>query len=348
MNIYALDSNFNMVSIGIPYSDLSWTRKYYDFGEFNMTVPISVYDTSWEYIGTDERKELGIIQKIIKPDNDNDYVTIWGFFLEKLLDYKACYPRYKGNVAQTETAVRNIFSAFKDDLNIKLGAANNPLLGNRTESDFSDDRLGTKLYSICESREISYSVVYDYDANDMTFKVWQGKDRTQSQSLNTYQVFSLEFGNIGASEVNLDSSDYYNYAIVPCNGNNDNVEQNVYYVDLTNGEFRREIVLDHRGDKPEENESMDNFRNRIIEEATLELLEYLPIEEIDVSPLTENEYMIDYDLGDKCDVILSNLGISFETRIVEIEETFTPEGHTIKVGLGNKRITSLGRLANRV
>lgn len=344
MDIYALDAHYNVISVGIPYVNLQWTRRYYDFGEFTVQVALENYDPNWAFIGTPERPELGMVQKVFQTGSESVNVQISGFFCEKMLDDKTCYPRYIGDVAKTETAVRNIFTKYKDDLPITLEAANNPLLGDRTQSNFSDDELGTKLYNILEPRELSYSVTYDYVSNALRMKVWQGVDRTQSQSKNSYQVFSMEFANIGSRTVNIDESDYKNYGIVPCNGDDDNNERNVYYVDLSKGGYKKEIVIDKRGEHPDDGESMADFKTRMEEEGLEKLLGYAIVEDINVNPVSDAEYLVDYDLGDKCDVLFSDIGVELETRIVEIVEVFKASGHTLTIGLGNKRISNIRRL----
>lgn len=344
MDLYALDKNYNVVAVGIPYDNLQWNRRYYDFGDFTMQLALEFFDPDWAFIGTPERPELGMIQKIYESGDNDVQVQVSGFFCEKMLDDKTVYPRYIGDASKTETAVRNIFTKYKDDLPITLKPANTTLLGDRTQSNFSDDQLGTKLYSILEPRELSYSVTYDYINNRLSMGVWQGVDRTQSQTRNSYQVFSLEFGTIGKRTVNIDNSDFKNYAIVPCNGNEDNIEQNTYYVDLSNGGYKKEVVLDFRGERPDENESMSDYKSRIEEAALEKLMGYQPVEDIEINPVSDAEYMVDYDLGDKCDVLLSDIGVKLETRIVEVLEVFKASGHTLTIGLGNKRISNIRRL----
>lgn len=345
MNIYALDKNFQLVSTGIPYSNLQWNRKYYEAGDYVIQMPKSVYMTEWAYIGTNDRPELGMVQKV-KIEGEND-VTISGFFCEKMLDDKTCYPRYTGDATKTETAVRSIFTKYKDDLPIILAAVNNPLLGDRTQSDFSDDQLGQKLYSILESRELSLRVLYDYLANQLYLGVWQGKDRTQSQTVNSYYTFSTEFGNIKSKEVDIDESDYKNYAIIPCNANDNDVEQNTYYVDLSNGGYKYEIVFDMRSTRPDENQTMADFKASIEQEGLERLLSYQIVQDVDIDAISDEGYMRDYDLGDKVDVVLYDVGISLETRIIEVLEVFkASSGHSITVGLGNKRISNMRRLVN--
>ena len=46
--------------------------------------------------------------------------------------------------------------------------------------------------------------------------------------------------------------------------------------------------------------------------------------------------MEDYDLGDKCDVILDSVGQSFTVRIIEVQEVFKESKHTITLIFGEK------------
>lgn len=345
MDVYALDSDFNLITIAIPYDNMQWTRRYYESGQFSMQVSLKVYDTNWAYIGTADRPELGMVQKI--EVQDSSLVLISGFFCEAMLNDKVCYPRYIGDVSKTETAVRNIFTKYKEDLPITLAPPNDPLLGDRTQSDFSDNELGKKLYSILESRECTYSVVYDYINNRLQLKVWQGKDRTQSQNVNSFQTFSMEFGNIVGREIDFDDSAFKNYAIVPCNADDNDIEQNTYYLDWSNGGYKKKIVFDMRSALPDEEQSMADFQAAILQEASEKLADYAKIEDVNVD-VVEAGYMEDFDIGDKCDVILTDIGITMETRIVEVNEVFKDKDHTVTVGLGNKRISNVRRAVNSI
>lgn len=344
ITVYALDGDFNLVTMAIPYDNLQWNRKYYEAGSFEMQIPISVYDISWKYIGTSDRPELGMVQKVY--GNDNDRVLVRGFFCEKMLDFRVCFPRYVGDSPKTETAVRSILSRYGNGLPITLGAQNVPPLGDRTQSDFVDDRLGTKIYAILETRECSYRVRYDFVGNELVFEVWQGKDRTQSQSANPYQTFSAEFGNITSRSIDFDDSDYRNYAIVPINGDDEVDFREAYDIDLVqDGEMKREVVIDMRSRKPEEGYDQSEFLDSVMQEAAEKLMAYKKVESIDVG-VTDKGYMVDYDIGDKCDVILTDIGVTMETRIVEVNEVFKGSEHSVSVGLGNKRITNMRRAVN--
>lgn len=90
LEVFAIDGQMNRATGSIPYTSLTWHRKYHECGEFSMTVPASIYDPSWYFIETDERPETGIVQKVQYTDDptygNDDTVTISGFFLESIMN----------------------------------------------------------------------------------------------------------------------------------------------------------------------------------------------------------------------------------------------------------------------
>ena len=340
MDFYALDKDYNVVTVGIAFTNMQWIRRYYEAGEFQMQVPENIYNTEWAYIGTAERPELGTIESTeTEQDASGRFVLLSGFFAEKRLDWKCCYPRFVKN-ANTETLVREMFSTYKGDLEFELGKANNPLLGEYTQADFVDDYLGTKAYSILETRELSQRIRYDYEQNKLFYEVWQGLDRTQSQSKNPYYTFSSDFGNVDNENITVDSSAYRNYCIIPAAEDDTGKETFTLYVDWTNGEQRREIVLDKRSSQKEKDQTLADFKESLKQEGMEELLKYQTVTDIEVDVVSQGDYMTAYDLGDKVNAYIASLDLLLETRIIEVTEVIKAEGHTITVGLGNKKLAN--------
>lgn len=347
MLAYALDSRFNVVSYGIPYSNMQWNRRYYESGDFAMQVPINQYDPEWAYVGMLGRNELGMCQKISATDSDLDKMMVSGFFCEKLLDRKACYPRFIGEFASATDAAIALFSQFKGDLPIAIGSSM-PVTGNASV-DVSDGNLGAKLYAMLESFEASLRVRYDFESNGLMFEVWHGVDRSQSQSENSFQVFSTRFGNVSGRAIDFDSSAYANYAIVPVDAREtDGVERRTLYVDLTDGGERFETVIDKRNSHPDDNQTTAQFDDAMRQEAREQLLSRSKVESVDITPMNGVGYLESYDLGDRCDAEIPEFGISMTSRIIEVNEVFKAEGHSVSIGLGNKRITNMRRAVNRI
>lgn len=352
MIFFALDKDFNLAADGIPYINLQWNRRYHESGDFQAELPLYAYDDSWKYIGTRSRRELGEIQQVQYSGEGDTKVLLSGFFCEKKLDDRACYPELsipnkdfdKKNV---EEICRYVFQKYGSDLGIELNDANNPLLGGDTSVEIMDEQLGEKLFAILETFELSYRVTFDYMTKKLSFEIWQGLDRTRSQTENAFQIFSTNFANIANKTVNLDSSAYKNYAIIPIDADEDGYVSDVLYLDWTNGEDRKEIVIDMRSSTPDEYTTEKEFKEQVLQEATETMQQYAKVESVDLQLIDDTGYLNDYDLGDKCTCYLSDIGYLAEVRIVEVQEVFKAEdGHTITIGLGNKRIDNIRRAVN--
>ena len=91
LEVFALNAKMNRVTGSIPYTSLTWQRRYHECGQFQMVVPANVYDPSWAYVYADDRPETGIVQKVVFSDSAKtpdgiDTVTVSGFFLECILN----------------------------------------------------------------------------------------------------------------------------------------------------------------------------------------------------------------------------------------------------------------------
>ena len=91
LEVFAVDENMNRATGTIPYTSLTWSRRYHECGSFQMVVPADVYDPSWAYIYADARPETGVVQKVEYSDTAHtpdgvDTVTVSGFFLECILN----------------------------------------------------------------------------------------------------------------------------------------------------------------------------------------------------------------------------------------------------------------------
>lgn len=92
--IKILDDDFKLVTI-INYSGLSWQREYNKSGQFTIEGVVGDFDrTTWKYVYTEKRRELGRIQQVNwKQQNYKQTLTLSGYFLEEDLNRMICYPK---------------------------------------------------------------------------------------------------------------------------------------------------------------------------------------------------------------------------------------------------------------
>ncbi len=340
MILALMDGNFNIIKY-ISYTNLQWIRRYYEPGEFSVTIPSSEYDNQALYLFTPDRPEVGIIQKLEYEDSyDGDEIQLSGYFYEYKLNDKITFPRFTGSGTPEEIA-RSIVETYKDDIPLlQLGDANDPTLGESTAKQSTGDGLATVLYELLQSQELSYRCVYDYEANTMTFEVWQGLDRTQSQSANPFVTFSSGFRNIQNESITLDHSNYKNYGVVIGNGDYEDGNQIEVDVDLreSTDDYIQYLYIDETSEKYDSEEQTLAEYKEILYQAGLEkLADYVNVTNVEFETVDRGlTYLTDYDLGDKCDVVIDAIGEAYTVRITEITETFKEGKHSITLTFGDK------------
>ena len=340
MNLALMDKDFNIVKY-ISFINLQWIRRYYEPGEFNVQLPASEYDSSAVYLFTKDRPEVGLIQKRQYADGyDGKVMQLSGYFYEYKLNDKITYPRFNasGNI---EAVARTIISTYKEDIPIlQLGKANDPLLGSSITKESTGEGLATVIYELLQTQELSIRCLYDYVNNSMSAVVWQGKDRTQDQDVNSFVVFSEGFRNMQNEEIIIDNSNFKNYAVVIGNGRYEEGNQIEVIVDLRSNKnvYAQKLYVDQTGQTYDETkQTLDEFKEQLRQAGIEELAKYTDITSVSFDTIDRGlTYMKDYDLGDKCDVVLDSIGESYTVRIIEVTEVFKENKHTISLQFGNK------------
>ena len=73
-----------------------------------------------------------------------------------------------------------------------------------------------------------------------------------------------------------------------------------------------------------------------------ELLNYQIIQNVDIQAASSGfAYLQDWDLGDKVDVIVEDIGLAMQARIVTVREVVKQNNHTVEIELGDKKLTDI-------
>ncbi len=341
MELFALDKDFQNISQIVP-TNIQWTRKYYEHGTFSIQLPYDQYSTEMKYVYTEDRKEVGMINKVSYNDDSNSKsIQIEGYFLERWLNDKIVYPTFYGTGEITQTLTK-MFNQYKED--IRINSVNAKNTGNKIDFQATGDELGKKINEILQTQEMSYRVLYDYVRNTFTLEFYKGLDRTQSQIENNSVTFSTLWNNIKSVNADTDDSNFKNYAIVAGTGQAD--ERITVDVDISNGAYKKKLFVDARNEKYNSSEqTLEQYKLELRQKGLEKLLNHKSVTNIVFDPLGNSyDYLIDYDLGDKCDIIISDIGISIEARIIAIYEVFKNNIHTIELEFGDKILTRIDKL----
>lgn len=340
MIFWQMDENFELLGEVIP-SNVQWNRKYYEFGDYSIVIPSRQFDKNAKYIYRTDRKQLGIINKP-SYDDSKKYVTLSGYFVEKKLNDKIIYPVYRGS-GEVSSVCSQIFNTYKDDLGIDIAEPQMMASGDTIDIQITGEELGTKLFSILQTQEMSYKVNYDFVTNKLDLVFYKGLDRTQDQFDNNFVTFSKTFENISNVQADIDDSNYKNYFVVA--GGEEGVNRVVEVVDLSNGGYKKMAFIDARDLQQQEGQSLDDYKLELRQRGLEKAQDYLKITNITVNPVTSSYvYLEDYDLGDKCDIIVEELGIMIKARIIAVYEVVKNGYTTIELEFGDKILTKIDKL----
>lgn len=339
MQLLALDANFAPVQ-HLPFFNLQWNREYYEIGQYSVQIAAADYSPDMAYLYTPDRPETGIIQKVELTDTvKGRFVQLSGYFLEAILNDKIVYPTYYANGSIPATVVA-MLRQYKDDIPL-LTVADAPAGQADTSWQETGGQLADVAYTKLQTVQHSLRCRYDYASNMITAEVWQGLDRTQEQTTNPFVTFSDGFNNLGEVDASTDRSNYKNYAVVA--GQDQAENRKVAYADLSGGGYRRMLYVDARGARWNPDEQSEAEYLAGLEQQGLDrLLDYQIVSNVDIQAAASGfEYLQDWDLGDLVDVIVDEIGLAMQARIITVREVFKQNNHTVEIELGDKKLTQL-------
>lgn len=332
-----LNDDFTINSIIYP-TNIQWNRQYYTAGTFSIQLPQEQYNNDMKYVYTKDRPEVGMVSQVNYSIDSSGFkaVQISGYFLEHELNDKVIFPQFIG-LGNVEDVITSLVEQYKDDIP-NLVVATSQKTGTDTDFTSVGDNLGKQASYILKLHEMSYKIDYDYINNEKVFTIWQGKDRTQSQFSENPVKFSTEFGNLKHPNVVSKETDYKNFAYVK--GSIDGTDIFVE-ADISNGAYRKETFIDAGGIQYDKDTMTEQqYRAELCNYGKQQLREQFSIiNNIEFDVLEGSYiYMFDFDLGDKCDIIIKEINLMLEARIISIYEVIKSGSHTITLEFGDQII----------
>ena len=340
MQLLALDAGFQPVAY-LPYFNLQWTREYYQPGQFSVQIAAADFQPSMAYLYTPDRPETGIIQKVALTETvKGRFLQLSGYFLEANLNDKVVWPTYYAT-GSIPSAVVAMLRQYKDDIPLLTVADAPAVQTDETSWQETGGQLADVAYTRLRTVQHSLRCRYDYQANTITAEIWQGMDRTQEQSANPFVTFSDGFGNLAQVDASMDRSNYKNYAVVV--GQDQAENRKVAYADLSGGGYKRVLYVDARSERwDSEKQTEAEYLASLQQKGLDALLDYAVIHNVDIQAAAGGfVYREDWDLGDLVDVIVAEIGMAMQARIVTVREVFKQNNHTVEIELGDKKLTQL-------
>lgn len=362
MRLIVLDKNFDTIGAIPLFRTLIWVRRYEKLGCFELHTAKDYFDllNQGRYLYRNDADELGVIDEVnySQDENGNRESYAKGNFAEILLADRVIQPMIT-LTGSIEDGMRKLVEGYaitpidakRKIKHLKLGAKAE--IAGTMDIQVTGDNLSEKLYDIGNAYGISHRIRYDFLKNDLAFEVWEGKDRRDSQTKNSWAVFSNAFYNIRDVVYNRNSASYKNFAYVA--GAGEGSSRIVVEVDIRTDpeEERREIYVDARDLQQQDGKGnsipLSTYKAQLIQRGKEKLSEYRKVETVEsgVDHLANLVYKTDFDLGDYCTYINTEIGIEADKRITEVMEVYEGSATEIKVMFGTDEVTTVHQLIKR-
>lgn len=317
------------------YQSLRWRPKYDSPGEFELHT--NAKHLSRVYRGqlvlrADRPKETVKVEGIVVEENS---LVITGRFLSVALADASITSRYNFNCT-IEAAIRKLveeqYNRVPRTLSMKLAAA-----GEFTETitaQVSLKNLLTVVTAMAKAGGLGFRVYADPDEQCLYFDMYKGTDRTEGQDENARVTFSDVYFNIDSPRYEENEANYKNYAIV-C-GKGEGSARTIVEVDRTNGEDRRELLVDARDLFKEEGQTDAEYTAVLLQRGAEKLDEHSRIQsfEVGIKSSSQFRYKIDWDLGDIVTGKKTAWGVAMDQRITEVEEVFEGDAMSVTPTMG--------------
>lgn len=343
MHFISLDKDLNTVSFLKPLN-VQWRRRYNSYGDFEIQMLADNYSQEMKYIVHGKTKEIAIINKPeFKREEIGRFMTISGYFFAFEFTRKVMDSNPLSEKPKVEEWVKSMVSYVCNELELPCIVGETVGFGHQITSGIDAGEIGTNILDLLESKELSQKCLFDENKKIIVYQLWKGIDRTQDQSNNTFCVFSERLGNITDIEYSIDDSNYKNYCKVKLEEKNyetgeiytiyEDVDFRQY--DTTDGGLREIFLLIDSA----EGNTEEQKREYMKQQGTLELLNHKLVANINFKPVAGTyEYHVDYDLGDKVDVVLKSLQKIISYDIVEISEVYKNNVLDISITLGSEKV----------
>ena len=235
MDLTVLNTSFETVYILDSYESLVWVDKFNDVGTFEIYTPVTPeileYLKPDYYLVNDASEHTMIIEDISIESNveSGDKIKIIGRSLESILDRRIVWNEtsFKEN-HNLQKAIRKLV-----ERNLTVHTKNKPverqipnfILGPESTdttitslkltdgAQYDGNVLLEVIKTLCQEKKIGFKVILN-NSNQFVFSLYNGVNRSYSQTDNPYVIYSPEYDNMISSNYKEENSKMKNVALV--------------------------------------------------------------------------------------------------------------------------------------
>lgn len=341
MYINILNSSFNKIGIIDNFSSLIWTKRYFEYGDFEVyvradTETLELFQQG-TYVSRDDDDMICIIETIrLNTDVENgNYLTVSGRCLKSMLERRIVW--YQTNLygranlvleALIDHNAINTDNINRDFLNLSIGST--PYTDEVISKQITGDNLYDCVLDFCKTFGWGFEIVRTGMGNGLKFNAYEGKNRTDSQSRNPKVVFSAEYDNLPRTNYLYSVLNYRNTARIAGEGEGTLRKTAIIGNDNTDLD-RYEVFVDARDVSSNNGEINESDYHKLLLQRGKDKLSESPLTmnvdgEIDATE--QYVYKEDYFVGDIVQ-IKTEYGISATARILEVIECEDETGYKI-------------------
>lgn len=339
MNIYVLDTSFQVVAVLDNYSSVIWTTRFYTYGDFELCVPASekMLNTlkagrylvrDFDMVGNVYSHVMTIYDRHIQTDAENgDTLIVTGKDQKAILERRVISSQtvLNGTVAACVEALLNVTIIEPTDTDRAIPhflfnhITPSGQLAQQMKKQVTGKNLAEAVAEICETYGVGYDVTIDNGY--WIFSIFEGTDRSYDQSVFPYVVFSAGFDNLLSCNYTESLENYANVCYVA--GEGEGTARKIAKVGGVAGLYRFECWEDARNASTNGGTITDEtYMEQLAEDGAAVLSEREKTVTMDGELSQDGSFMLnrDYYLGDVVQVD-AGYGITAKTRVIEVIES---------------------------
>ena len=330
------------------YMSFIWTNRYYSTGDFEICLPVSEKTNEFikkdYYVRREDDDSVGIIEniqykRIDRITDKNEMVIVTGRFLPSILGRRiiAQQTQVNGliqNCIQTlisQNAINPSITARRID-NLQFISELSSSI--QIQQQFTGKNLLEVIEGLCIENGIGFKMTLENGL--FKFKLYEGVNRSYSQNINPFVVFSPDYDNLESSDYEENYKDIVTDVLVA--GEGEGLARKTIWANnaVNSGLARYEIYKDARNSSTNNGEISDTVYFQQLKEEGLE----------DITKITKAfagevffgniKYKEDLNLGDIVTVETPRWGLHTNTRLIEVIESVNEAGeYSIVPTFGN-------------
>lgn len=303
VNVYNLDlERQGMIT---SFISLVWEEGYNTEGTFQLECNLQdelldLLQLEW-YCGLTDHDTLMVIKSVEIEDN---IIVVNGYPATHIFEDRVSTEVISNENA--EGAMRSLVEDMDPYPCIELG--DEAGLEETFTPETSDQTLLEYFETIAQECELGFRLRHDKENKKLLFEVYKGEENPNAK-------FSTLYGNMGDISYSLTSNEYKNVAVVAGQGEGDD-RVTVFAGDTeSTGSDRREMYVDARQEQQEEDETDEEYEERLVAYGEEKLIDQIKVESIEFE-LYDDEI----ELGDIVYCRIPEIGVNATVQVVSIEE----------------------------